>query len=180
MRSDSSISSRALSIALVHLVVAIACAQDSETVLPADAKWRVRLQSPLSTSFNRKGDMVSAVVLEPEAFKGTLLEGLIRETKAGGASKIATVQFDFVTLHVSRKAVPVNAVLLEVLNSKQEAGVDETGATLESGGATKGGKLANIFSKGAGATRLTSKSSQLTLATGSEFVLQVSRGKATD
>src|SRR5450432_61691 len=87
-------------IGLPLLWLAAFAAQDAETSLPSGAKWRVRLQAPLSTSFSRKGDMVSARVLEPAVFQGAILEGVIRDLKAGGdPARVSSIQFDFVTLH---------------------------------------------------------------------------------
>ena len=151
-------------------------AQDTKTTLPIGAKWRVRLLSPLRTDFNRKGDMVSARVLEPSAFQGVILEGIIRDVKSGGNSaRVASIQFDFVTLHANNKALPVSAVLLEALNSRREPGVDEDGSVLESVGTGKVPKLSGVFARGGSRTvRLTSKSDHLSLASGSEFVLQLS------
>src|SRR4051812_11111599 len=60
-------------------------AQNAEPSLQTGATLRVRLEAPLTTKFNRKGDIVSARVLEPAGFQGGMLEGDIREVKAGGS-----------------------------------------------------------------------------------------------
>ncbi len=164
------------------LLLAAATAQDAETALPNGEKWRVRLLAPLSTNFNRKGDMVSARVLEPASFQGAILEGVIRELKAGGGSaKVSSVQFDFVTLHAKDKAFHVSASLVEALNSRREPGVDEEGAALESTGAGITGKLIGVFARGASSTlRLTTRFPQLVFAPGSEFVVQLQPRKAAN
>jgi hypothetical protein len=158
------------------LLFAAFAAQDGETALPSGENWRVRLLAPLSTSFNRKGDMVSARVLEPAAFQGAILEGVIRELKAGGDSaRASSIQFDFVTLHAGDKALHVSAALVEVMNSRREPGVDDEGAALESGG----GKLLGVFSHGSSTTvRLAARSAHLLFAPGSEFVLRLQPRKA--
>ena len=150
-------------------------AQDTQTTLQIGAKWRVRLLSPLRTDFNRKGDMVSASVLEPTAFQGAILEGIIRDVKSGvNSARVSSIQFDFVTLHANYKTLPVSAALLEALNSRREPGVDEDGSILESVGTGKVLKLSGVFARGGSRTvRLTSKADHLSLASGSEFVLQL-------
>jgi hypothetical protein len=166
---------------IMWLPLLLLAAQDRETALPAGAKWRVRLLAPLSTAFNRKGDMVSARVLEPAAFEGAILEGVIRDLKAGGdSSRVSNILFDFVALHIGDKAMPVNAVMVEAMNSRREPGVDDGGAALESGGPGMGAKLVGVFSRGeSGSLRLTSRSAHLSFAPGSEFVLQLQPRKAT-
>jgi hypothetical protein len=159
----------------VLLAVLLLAAQGAEPALPAGAKWRVRLLAPLSTGFSRKGDMVSTRVLAPAAFQGAILEGVIRDLKAGGDSAGASsIQFDFLTLHAEDKALPVSAALVDALNSRGEPGVDDKGSVLESSAPGIGAKLAGVFSRSASATlRLTSRSAHLSFAPGSEFVLQL-------
>ena len=94
-----------------------------------DVDLRVRLLAPLSTKLSRKGDLVSAVVVEPHGYEGGILEGDVREVKGGSSQKTATVQFQFHSLHLSGIAVHLNAVL-NVANSKQQLGVDDEGAQL--------------------------------------------------
>jgi hypothetical protein len=159
------------------VLLAALAAQDASTALPTGENWRVRLLAPLSTSFNRKGDMVSARVLEPAAFQGAILEGVIHELKTGGdAAGASSIQFEFVTLHTGDKALHVSAVLVEAMNSRREPGVDDEGAALESGG----GKLLGVFSRGSSTTlRLAARSAHLLFAPGSEFVLRLQPRKAS-
>lgn len=113
----------------VLLAVLLLAAQGAEPALPTGAKWRVRLLAPLSTGFSRKGDMVSTRVLAPAAFQGAILEGVIRDLKAGGDSAGASsIQFDFLTLDAGDKALPVSAALVDALNSRGEPGVDDKGS----------------------------------------------------
>jgi hypothetical protein len=164
------------------LLLAAIAAQDASNALPTGENWRVRLLAPLSTSFNRKGDMVSARVLEPAAFQGAILEGVIHELKAGGdAAGASSIQFEFVTLHAGDKALHVSAVLVEATNSRREPGVDDEGAALESGGPGIGGKLLGVFSHGSSTTlRLAARSAHLSFAPGSEFVLRLQPRKASN
>lgn len=153
-----------------------------------DVALRVRLLAPLSTKLSRKGDLVSASVVEPAAYEGGILEGDVREIKGGPSQKTATVQFQFHTLHLSGKAVQLSVAILNVGNSKQELGLDEEGAQLESDkGALATGKLSSLGSAlgrlhlgggkstsgGSGSFRLQTHSPQLSLAVGSEMVVQV-------
>jgi len=164
---------------LMCAIPAATVAQDVESSAPAEGDWRVRLLAPISTKFNRKGDMVSARVLTPAKYQDRILEGDIREVRASGGNsgKLASVQFDFHTLHSSDGDLPVSAVLIEVFNSRQQSGVDDEGSALESGAHGLGGKLTGVFSRGA-TLHLASKAADLNFAPGSELVLQVRIRKA--
>jgi hypothetical protein len=165
-------------VALLVSVCALALAQDRGVTLPASGETlRVRLLAPLTTRFNRKGDMVSARVVEPAALAGGILEGDIRDLKTGGPGKEATIQFQFQTLHVADKALPVTAAVLEVANSKHQSGLDEDGSPLDTGGRSHSGKGAGI-SRGSEPARLTVKAAAVSFAAGSEFLLQVEPRKA--
>jgi hypothetical protein len=166
------------SAALLWLVCALALAQDRGVTPPAPGQTlRVRLLAPLTTRFNRKGDMVSARVLEPAALAGGILEGDIRDLKVGGPGKETTIQFEFQTLHVADQAMPVTAAVLEVANSKHQSGVDEDGSPLETEARSHSGK-ASGFSRGSEPARLTVKAAAVSFAPGSEFLLQVQPRKA--
>jgi hypothetical protein len=165
---------RGRAISALFLAAIVAAAQTGESSGPAADAWQVRLLSPLSTQFNRAGDIVSARVVNPAAFQGGILEGEIRNVKTGDSSgKSATVQFDFHTLHMANEALPVSVVLVATLNSQRQAGVDEDGAVLESGIRGLGGKRAGGVSSHGWSLRLAAKVANLSLAPGSEFVLQV-------
>jgi hypothetical protein len=151
-----------------------------------EVELRVRLLAPLTTKLSRKGDLVSAAVVEPTGINGGILEGDVREIKGGAAQKTATIQFQFHTLHLSGKAMPVNIVVLNVANSKHELGMDEEGMQLESDkGALGTGKISSVgsalskFHVGGGKSpgspgvfRLLTHAPSLSLAVGSEMVVQ--------
>jgi hypothetical protein len=150
-----------------------AAAQTSGQAPPA-VTWRVRLLAPLSTRFNRKGDMVSARVLAPAAYQGSVLEGVIREVKEGGApGRESTVQFEFQTLHAPGEDLVVTAALLGAANSRGEGGVDETGSPLAAGSHALGGIPAAGTPQRASPPRLSVRAEHLSLAPGSEFALEV-------
>ena len=168
------------SVALLLPIATLALAQNREISLPAAGETlRVRLLAPLTTSFNRKGDMVSARVIEPASFEGGILEGDIRDVKVRGPGKESSIQFEFHTLHMADKAVPVTAVVMEIANSKRQPGMNEDGAPLENGGRSDPGTPApGALSHGTGPARLTVKSTAVTFAPGSEIVVQVGSRKA--
>ena len=158
--------------ALLFLLLAAPAA--AEEGAPAPATLKVRLLAPLTTKFNRKGDLVSAQVLEPAAYAGGILEGEIREIKA--SPKDSSVQFEFHTLHLAGKASPVTAALMETANSRHQSGTDDDGNALETSKHGVTGKISGVtgvFSHGGGALRLAAKSANLSFAPGSELVLQV-------
>lgn len=139
--------------------------------------WRVRLLAPVSTEFNRKGDMVSARVLEPAAYQGSVLEGVISEITPGGArGHDSTVGFSFHTLHAPSGDVTVSAELLRAANSRGEAGVDEAGSPLAAGGRDLGTKLGRVLQRESPVSlRFKAHAEQLSLAPGTELTLQVKR-----
>jgi hypothetical protein len=176
----------------VFLISWAGSAQSQENpVAPAikDAELRVRLLAPLSTRLNRKGDLVSAAVIEPASFDGGILEGDVREVKGGSGQKTSMVQFQFHTLHIQGKHLPVNASVLNVANSKHQLGIDEEGEQLESDKGILGtGKLSSLGSAlgnklhmgggksyGGGGTplRVLTRAPDLSLAVGSEMVVQI-------
>jgi hypothetical protein len=136
----------------------------------------VRLLAPLSTDFNRKGDMVSARVIEPAAYQGSVLEGVIREIKVGGAAgKDSTVQFEFHTLHAAVEDIMVTATLVGAANSRGEAGVDEAGRQLAAGSHALGGmpEAGAPQRWASGPARLSVRAGHLSLAPGSVLALEV-------
>ncbi|MGC9944753.1 MAG: hypothetical protein ABSF64_00015 [Bryobacteraceae bacterium] len=153
-----------------------AAAQTFAEAPPSVAPWRVRLLAPLTTKFNRKGDMVSARVVEPAAYQGSVLEGVIREIKAGGAAgKESTIQFEFHTLHAPSEDLAVTATLVGAANSRGEGGMDETGSPLAAGSHALGGiaEAAAPQRGSSGSPRLSVRAEHLSLAPGSEFALEV-------
>jgi hypothetical protein len=160
---------------LLPLAVSVFALAQEALVVPA-GPIRVRLLAPLTTEFSRKGDMVAAQVIEPSGFKGGILVGEVQEIKAGGGpGKVSTIQFELQTLHLAGKTAPVPVSLTEIRNSRGEAGKDEEGSTLETGGgalSAVGSKITGVFSRGPEPVHLTAKAANLSFAPGSEMVLQ--------
>jgi hypothetical protein len=162
------------------LVVSSLCAQ-----APAPTELTVRLTAPLTTKLNRTGDMVVAKIVQPAQFAGGYLEGEIRDIHTGSGAKRSEIFFQFHTLHAGGKESAVTANVVRIVNSKQQADVDEDGGAIEQEHAgrlalltgsitskiTKGGKQQPSASE---LTRLSSKAPNISLASGSELTVQFS------
>jgi hypothetical protein len=147
-------------------------AQDRPTL----TALRVRLLAPLTTKFSRKGDMVSARVMEPGEYQNGILEGEVHEVKAAGTGgRTAWVQFDFQKLHISNQVLAVNVSLVGVANSRHEPAVDEDGRAVEVGSRGGGGKRASGAASAVAATplRLSANGPHVSFAAGSEFTLEM-------
>jgi hypothetical protein len=170
------------------LVVLNLAAQVSATRQLEPVELRARLLAPMTTQFTRKGDMVSAWVLAPGRLQGSILEGDVREVRGGAASsKHASIQFQFLALHVSGSTIPVSARVLRVASSKGREGLDDDGLAIEiEQGAEHRGKLSSIASALhiaggkqesashlTGPIRMSTNAMSVSLATGSEFVIHI-------
>ena len=158
-------------------LVLLAADHDSDLPVQSGANLKVRLLSPLSTTFNRKGDMVSARILEPSSLQNGFLEGEIREVNDGGDwGKGSRIQFEFHTLHLPKQSIPISGFPVEVHNSRGAAGVDESGAAIDglSHGAGSKSSPLSLFSHGSASfIRMGSKTAHLTFAAGSEWTIQI-------
>jgi hypothetical protein len=134
-----------------------------------DLTVRVQLLSPLTTEFNRKGDMVSARIIEPGNYEGGILEGEVKEIKAAGiGGKSSYVQFEFQTLHMADRATPISASLVAAMNSHRQPDVDEDGSALEKHATGIAGKRNSTTT-----VRLSAKAPGISFLPGSEFALQL-------
>jgi outer membrane protein OmpA-like peptidoglycan-associated protein len=105
---------------LAVLIAGIAQAQDME--------FQVELMNRVGTETNRKGDMVSARVVSPAGFKGSVLEGKIAESKSGAKSGGESVlDIDFDVLRHNNDAIPINSKIKSIGNSKGQLNIDEDG-----------------------------------------------------
>lgn len=165
----------------VIFVAAFVCpagllAQSSDLRISPGTILKLRQLSPLSTSFNRKGDLVSATILDPPAMKGGFLEGEVLEVRDGREEgKGARLEFEFQRLHLAGQSISIAAAPLEVTNSRGLPGVDESGTAIEGAGRSSGGKLASLTSRFSRSNefRLTVKASHLTLAVGAGWRVQI-------
>jgi hypothetical protein len=148
-----------------NLIVAAALSalsgQVKAPVLDRETELSVRLLAPLTTRLSRKGDVVSAKVLSPPALEGGILEGEVREVRAG-ASKGATIRLQFQVLHASGTALPVRATVIDVSNSGGKQGLDDDGSAIQ------------IKPEAAGsAIRLTAAAANLGLGVGAQLTVRV-------
>ncbi len=112
-----------VSMCLVVLFAGGVCAQEIEL--------QAQLSAPLGTDTNRKGDLISAVVLNPAAFQGDVLEGRITDSQSGAKIRgRAVLSFTFETLRHGGQPVPISAQVKSVTNSKGQVDVDEEGRVI--------------------------------------------------
>jgi len=152
---------------------AVVVAQRSDLQIPPGTILQIRQLSPLSTSFNRKGDLVSAKIVEPPAMQGGFLEGEISDIRDG--DKGARIEFEFHTVYLMGQSIAVAAMPVEVTNSRGVAGVDESGVAIDGARRGSGGKLSAISSRMSRSTgfHLTTKAAHLTLAVGAGWTVQI-------
>lgn len=101
-------------------------------MIPRDSEFQVKLLSPINTQTSRKGDKITAQVLDPASFKGDILEGRIDEAKSGGKIKGKSVlHFTFQTLNHGGRAIAVQSSVRSVTNSQGKQDVDEEGQIIK-------------------------------------------------
>jgi hypothetical protein len=177
---------RRITIGCFVLLISNALAQSPPTITSESTEMRVRLLAPLTTKLNRKGDMVSASVLEPAKYQGAILEGEILDVHPGSspANNRSYIQLQFHTLHSSGAALPVVVNLVDVFNSKKQPDIDEENTMVElAGGTALGGVRTAIAGRihretsdsgpiSGAPFRLAAKAPNLSLAPGGELVLR--------
>jgi hypothetical protein len=159
-------------------------------------EFRVRLVSRIDTSSNRPGDPIAAVILTPQNYEGALLEGQIRESRAGNkVAGLAALSISFDRLRQNGKETPVKAVIQAVISSRGVQNADEEGrivsktnrvgaTALATGvgavlGALKGGAKGAAIGAGIGAgaalatIELATDGATVKFDPGSEFILSV-------
>jgi hypothetical protein len=97
-----------------------------------DQQLVAKTLTALSASGNKKGDKFTLQVIEPEAFKGAMIEAEVSKAKAAGkvsGKSELLFSFDTLTLKDGRTA-PIAADLKDVANSKGVANVDEEGRVI--------------------------------------------------
>jgi outer membrane protein OmpA-like peptidoglycan-associated protein len=108
---------------LAFLLTGIAQAQEME--------FQVELMNRVGTETNRKGDLVSARVVSPSGFQGSVVEGKITESKSGAKSGGESVlDIDFDILRHNNTVIPINSKIKSVGNSKGQVNVDEDGRVI--------------------------------------------------
>jgi hypothetical protein len=165
-----------------------------------NTEFHARLLTPLSTEINRKGDKITAQIVTPAAFAGSMMEGEVKDSKSGAKLKGSSVlSFTFKTVHVQDRVMAVESELKSFVNSKGQANVDEEGRVVMKknnlgkvavatglgaliGGIAGGAKGAGIGAGVGGAASLilvqmTVKAPNIAFAAGTQFILNVSPGR---
>jgi hypothetical protein len=122
---------------MIAIAMMMALGSFGETApLGKEVGFRVQLSTGLSSRENQKGDKISAIVLEPEAYKGAVLEGTVDEAKSSGKlNKSSTLRFSFSTLTLANgETVGVQTQVQGYKNSKGKEGQDEEGNLIEKRG----------------------------------------------
>jgi hypothetical protein len=110
----------------------------------------VNLTSPISTKDSKPGDTFTAVVLEPEEFQGSVVEGHVRKVDPAQNMEApkAHISFAFETLTLADNTTyKIQADLKDVMNSQGKPKVDEEGQVIGQG---NGAKRALFGAGGAG------------------------------
>jgi OmpA-OmpF porin, OOP family len=115
---------------LAFLIAGIAQAQEMEL--------QVELMNRVGTETSRKGDLVSARIISPSGFQGSVLEGKVVESKSGAKSGGESVlDIDFDMLRHNNTAIPINSKIKSVGNSKGQVNIDEEGRVVGRAGDSK-------------------------------------------
>lgn len=170
--------------------------------IPPNSKMTVKLLGPLSTKTNKVGDKISAQVIAPPAFKGDMVEGVVRRVKNGGKIHGKSIlNFTFETLYGHGQAIPIDSSVLSVTNSHGQQNVDEEGQVIKKKnnvgkvalataigaglGALFGGGRGAAIGAGAGLAgslimiEMATKGPSIDFAPGSEFVLSVKQRRTS-
>ncbi len=171
---------------LVFLLAGTAQAQEMEL--------QVELMNRVGTETSRKGDLVSARIISPAGFQGSVIEGKIKDSKSGAQSRGESVlEIEFDMLRQNNSVTPINSRIKSVANSKGEVNVDEEGRIIGHSGGKKpsstsglgralgglgGGRTSQIGSAVDNAAtallRLSSDAPNLRFDAGSKFTLTAS------
>jgi hypothetical protein len=113
---------------------------------------------------------VSAIVQEPEAYKGDSMEGVIKESISGGRVKRKSkLLFDFDTLSHNGALIPVWTRIVSFTNSKGQKNADEEGEIVKGSSWAKRLALPVIVAV---------KGPNISFDSSSEFKLLVKQGHA--
>jgi hypothetical protein len=132
--------------------------------IPVGTEMRVRLENEIDTKTSQDGDRFTAIVLSPEKYTDSTIEGHVARINQSGKIKGQTqlsLAFDRIELP-SGKTIPIAAQLVNVYDSKSAKEVDEEGniksgsqgketAKRTGGGAALGAIIGGIAGGGKGA-----------------------------
>jgi hypothetical protein len=122
----------ALSASLLMSLASFAVAGSGAEKEIKNQKMKAKTLSALSASQNKKGDKFTLQVLEPDSYKGAIVEGEVTRAKASGKVKgKSELLFSFNTLTpAGGQSVPIEANLESLSNTKGAKGVDEEGRVI--------------------------------------------------
>jgi hypothetical protein len=125
-----------LGIVLALALSAIAAAQDIQL--------QVELVGPLQAKKTFKGDRVLARVITPEALKGDVIDGVVKDTRP------RRITFTLETLRHPGQTIPIAAQATAVTNSKGQPEMDEDGCALQRNGTAPPGVPIEFACAGSG------------------------------
>jgi hypothetical protein len=131
------------------ILIFITCAAHAGDKSIKNAKFVLKLTSPISTATSKAGDQFTALVVEPAEYRDSVVEGHVRKVEPAQnmENPKSHIVFGFETLTVGDKTYKIEADLKEVANSHGVAKVDEEGQAIAQG---NGGKRAMATMGGAG------------------------------
>jgi hypothetical protein len=176
-------------------------AKSRTPTIPVGTEMRIRLENEIDTKTAQNGDAFTAIVLSPQRYMDSTIQGHVAKINQSGKMKGTTklsLAFDKIQLP-SGKTIPIAAQLVRVYDEKSAKEVDEEG-TIKSGsqgkntavrtgggaalgaiigGIAGGGKGAAIGAAvgggaGAGSTLITG-SKKVKLPAGSEVLIRTTR-----
>jgi hypothetical protein len=132
--------------------------------IPVGTEMKIRLENEIDTKKNKKGDTFTAIVLSPDEYMDSTVEGHVAQINESGKIKGQTqlaLAFDRVKL-TNGRTVPIDAQVVQIYNSKSGKQVDEEGnvksgsqgkstAVRTGGGAAVGAIIGGIAGGGKGA-----------------------------
>jgi OmpA-OmpF porin, OOP family len=114
-----------------------------------EVQLQAELMNQVGTDTSRKGDLVSARVVSPQALQGDILEGKVSDAKSGGkVGGKSALKLSFDTLRHGGEAIPLSAEVRSLTNSKGVMNADEEGRVVRSSNGNLG-KLAAATGAGA-------------------------------
>jgi hypothetical protein len=132
--------------------------------VPVGTEMKIRLENEIDTKKNKAGDTFTAIVLSPDEYMDSTVEGHIAQINESGKIKGQTqlaLAFDRVKL-TDGKTIPFDAQVVQIYSSKSGKQVDEEGnvksgsqgkstAVRTGGGAALGAIIGGIAGGGKGA-----------------------------
>jgi hypothetical protein len=113
---------------LLAIFISVSVHGQSGSSTPKIRTMTVQLTGPISTKTSKIGDEIVAQVIEPEEYKGDMLEGIVTVAKSGGSVKgQSELVFRFQKLYHGTEAKNVRTTLKSFTNSKGQEMVDEEG-----------------------------------------------------